>query len=173
MDENITFSFSYTQNLTTVNREFNETGYVNSVYVRYTLIAYTVMIVFGIPGHILSILTITKTSLRNTARASLCVMLSIVDSCFLITQYIRMAGHHIHQNDYVNESKLICKFGDFSFIYFAHMDAFMIVFISIERLLAVHKPHLVKKLITPTKAKGAIWILAAFFLFLDGETIIR
>ena len=173
MDANKTSTFSFRQNLTTVVNKFHETDYAYSVHVQCTLIAYTVMIVFGIPGHILSILTITKTSLRRTARASLCVVLSIVDSCFLITQYIRMAGHYIHQNDYVNESKLMCKFGDFSFIYFAHMDAFMIVFISIERLLAVYKPYLVKKLITKTKAKGAICILTAFFLLLDGETIIR
>ena len=150
-----------------------ETPYIYKTYVKFTFIAYTVMLIFGIPGHILSILTITQTSLFRTSRVSLCVALSVVDSCFLITQYVRMTGHHIHNNDSVNISNIVCKLGDFSFLYFTHMDAFIIILISIERLLAIYKPHVVKKLITPGKTKICICILAVFFLILDGEFIIR
>ena len=147
--------------------------YPYSVHVQYTIIAYTVMIICGLPGNILCILTIKKTSLRRTARASLCVLLSVVDSCFLITQYVRMIGHYLNQDDYINVSKIMCKFGDFSYIYFVHMDAFIIVLISIERLMAVYKPYLVKELVTSNKINGAIWVLGTFFFVLDGESIIR
>ena len=155
------------------NMKTTATTYKYEIYVKYTFMAYTIMLIFGIPGHILSILTITQTSLSKTSRTFLCVALSVVDSCFLITQYIRMAGHHIHNNDFVNVSHIVCKLGDFSFLYFTHMDAFIIVVISTERLLAIYKPHLVRKLVTPAKTKIIISILAIFFLILDGEFIIR
>ena len=57
--------------------------YVYAIYVKCTFISYTIMLILGIPGHILTFVVFTQTSLSKTSRASLCVALSFVDSGFL------------------------------------------------------------------------------------------
>ena len=145
----------------------------HKLYVKYTFIAYAVMLTFGLPGNILSILTILQTSLSKAARSSLCVVLSVADICFLITQIVQMGFFHIAQINPVNFSPISCKLGDFCYCFFTHIDAFMIVLMSLERLVAVYKPHTVKTLVTPGRIKWTIFGLIVFFLIMDGELIVR
>ena len=147
--------------------------YVYAIYVQCKFISYTLMLILGIPGHILTFVVFTQTSLSKTSRASLCVALSFVDSGFLLVQYIRMAYHHLHHTDIVNTASIARKFGRFLYLFFTHMDAFIIVLISTERLFAVYKPHRVKKIITPGKVNMTIGLLTLSFLLLDGENILR
>ena len=158
-------------NLTVQNYDVMNASH--NMYVKYTVIAYAVMLTFGLPGNILSILTILQTPLSKAARSSLCVVLSVADICFLISQIVRMGFFHITEINFVDFSTITCKLGDFCYAFFTHIDAFIIILMSLERLLAVYKPCAVKTLITSVKINWTIFGLILFFLILDGEVIIR
>ena len=55
-----------------------------------------------------------------------------------MVQYSRIAYHHLHHTDIVNNLNTACKFGRFLDLFFTHMDAFIIVLISMECLYAVY-----------------------------------
>ena len=170
----ITLDLSSNKESVRQNSTIHLTDGSHKLYVKYTFIAYTVMLTFGLPGNILSIMTILQTSLSKAARSSLCVVLSsVADICFLITQIVRMGFFHIVQINLVNFSTISCKLGDFCYCFFTHIDAFMIVLMSLERLVAVYKQHTVKTVVTPGRIKWIIFGLIVFFLILDGELIVR
>ena len=142
-------------------------------YVNYTAIAYSVMLAFGLPGNVLCIITLSQKAFSDMARTSVCVMLSLVDSFYLSMQHMRILAQYIRKMDVVHESIITCKMGAFCYSFLSHMDGFMIVLMSLERFLAVYKPHLVKILITPRRMKLAICCITVFFLIFDGESMIR
>ncbi len=143
------------------------------LYVKYTFYAYSCMLVFGVPGNILVILTNTISVTHKAARNLICVALSVVDLCFLVIQYTRMAYLHFVWNDLKNVNVVTCKLSDYCYFLFSHLDAWMIVMMSVERLVAVYKPHLVKRIFSLRRAK---WILAAMifaFVAFDFDLTIR
>ena len=163
-------------NASSQNQTLNKIANVQNyyfVYMKYTAIAYSIMITFGLPGNILCILTLSQKSLSNKARSSVCVTLSLVDSLFLIIQYMRVMSNYVYRTDVVNLSLITCKLGAFFYSFLSNMDGFMIVLMSIERLLAIYKPYSVKTLLTPLRMKCIITFITMLFLIWDGETMIR
>ena len=143
------------------------------LFTKFNFYTHTIMLFFGIPGNILCILTIRQKSLSKMARTSISITLAIVDSLYLIVQYTRTVYNHLHKDTILNISNIICKFSDFSYLFCTHMDAWMIVLMSIERLVAVYKPYTVKRIFTPLKIKCVVISFVVFFILLDLEMCFR
>ena len=142
-------------------------------FTKYNVFTHTVMILFGIPGNILCILTIRQKSFSKMSRTPIIITLSLVDILYLIIQYIRTVYTHIHKRSILHISSITCKIGDFSYLFCVHMDAWMIVVMSIERFLAVYKPYTVKRIFTSVKIKCIVTSLILLFFLLDVELCFR
>ena len=75
------------------------------------------------------------------ARSYICTTLARADSGFLILDGVRGIFFYITQwkVDYLTTSIATCKLNNPLIIYVVHIDAWMIVFLSIERLIAVFR----------------------------------
>ena len=47
--------------------------YVYAIFIKCAFISYSVMLILGTPGHVLTFVAFTQTSLSQTSRVSLCV----------------------------------------------------------------------------------------------------
>ena len=112
-------------------------------------------------------------SLSKMARASITITLALVNSLYLITIYVRTIYYYVHKDSTVHISNIICKLSDFSYSFCTHMDAWLIVLMSIERLLAVHEPYTVKRIFTPLELKCIVIFSIIFFILLDIEMCFR
>ena len=143
------------------------------LFTKYNVFTHTVMILFGVPGNILCILTTRQKSFLKMSRTPLIITLSLVDILYLIIQYTRTVYTYTHKRSILHISNITCKFADFSYLFCVHMDAWMIVVMSIERLVAVYKPYTVKKIFTSLKIKCLVISFTVLFLLLDGEFCFR
>ena len=143
------------------------------LFTKYNVFTHTVMMIFGIPGNILCILTIRQKSFSKMSRTPLIITLSLTDILYLIIQYIRTVYTHTHKGSILDISNITCKFADFSYLFCVHMDAWMIVIMSIERLVAIYKPYTVKTIFTSMKIKCLVISFTLFFLLLDVEMCFR
>ena len=143
------------------------------LFTKYNVITHTVMMLFGIPGNILCILTIRQKSFSEMSRTPIIITLSLIDILYLTIQYIRTVYTHTHKGSILHISNITCKFGDFSYLFCVHMDAWMIVVMSIERFVAVYKPYTVKRIFTSVKIKCIVISLILLFLLLDVELCFR
>ena len=150
-------------NLTFPEIILKDTCYMS--YVKYSFIAYSVMFTFGLPGNILYILSLENIFIKSSQKFFF--MCSPISSrylvFFLVTQFTWIGYFYFKKTHSSNFSAITCKPGDFCFAFFTDFDAFMIILITLERLLAVYKPYAVKILITSVKIKWTIFFIILFF----------
>ena len=164
-----------TSNVTMYKSSTNEVFYKGNfnLYIKYSLFAYTFMLTFGLPGNILCLLTLRLPTSSKTARGPLCFTLALVDATHLVLQYLRLSYTYYKSDDIRHASEVTCKLTDFQYVFLIHTDAWLIVVMSIDRLVAVFKPYTVKTLITPRRMKCFLMGLGLFFFVFDAELIFR
>ena len=119
----------------------NEASESNISIFEYVFYIKIVLLVIGIPGNIMCIYIMRQKTFKEMARSYICITLAIADSGFLILDGIRGIFFYITQweADYLTTSIITCKLNNPFIIYVVHLDAWMIVFLSVERLIAIFR----------------------------------
>ena len=132
-----------------------------------------VAFVLGILGSLLIIVIMIRPTFHKMPKSRICLALAVVDLLFLM--YIFCTGLYevITGVPPVLDNAILCKLNPSLIWFFTHMDAFLVIFLTIERLLAVIKPFHVNMIITLPRVKIIITILTVLFFTFDCEVYFR
>ena len=122
-----------------------------------------IVIVVGTIGNILSFRVMLRRRLRQTTTALYLIVLSVADTCVLYSGLLRQWIRALQGTDVRNFSDFSCKFHIFIVYLFLQFQAWILVAITIERLVAVTLPHRSRKIFT---RRSAVLILLVVFTLL-------
>ena len=129
--------------------------------------------IFGAFGHILSLIILLRPPFKEMPHSSICASLALVDLVFMLLN-INMASVEIVSGKHLMLiNGYLCKFVYSSMQLCLHLDAWILVGLGAERVVAVFYPLRAKLIITKFKIKVLLTITLLFFLILDGETSAR
>ncbi len=133
------------------------------------LVAY----VFGIFGSLLIIVIMIRPTFRKMPKSRICLTLAIIDLSFLIYVFCTSLYEILNGVSPLLDNVILCRLNIPLTGFLTHMDAFLVIFLTTERLLAVIKPFHVNMIITIPRVKSIIAILAVLFFIFDGEVYFR
>ena len=122
------------------------------------------LLVLGGFGNTLSVLVLTRKSLRHTATAVFLINLAVVDTVLLYRSLMRGWLINMWEIDYLSKSVLGCKFL-MAMAYFArYMSPWSLVLVSIERFVAVYLP--LKHKTWFSRKRAILYMIALNVIFL-------
>ncbi len=166
-------SSSINQRLSNVT---NQGSYIGNEFLD-EIVVYSAMIisVFGMSGNLLCLLIMLRPPVKEMAHSLMCAALALVDLIFMVFHFtVSLAsiitGKHIVNLLWLNRP--LCKFVIF-FQFCLHLDANIIVGLSIQRVICVFKPLQAAKIITKSRIKLYLAVISIFFFLFNGESAIR
>ncbi|KAG9487270.1 hypothetical protein GDO78_007242 [Eleutherodactylus coqui] len=135
------------------------TGVSAKIGILILLIAF----IIGFPGNAFVIWTILKQMKKRTVTCLLILHLAMADIIVLLTAPFFL---HLLSTGYWRFGKIICKMCHYVSCLSMYTSIFLIMFMSMDRFLAVAKPYTSQKLRTKKTVRvivALIWILASLF----------
>ncbi len=170
-------SFLNTSLYTIQNRNDTEaTEIIRSKVYNYLMYVSIVLCIVGSCGNILIIKIMRRKRFKLMPRSQICLTLGIVDLLFLLQYFLSETAGAMGHNVYLIIWNFSCRLYHFiapMSIFYMHIDAWMIVTLSLERLLGVLKPLHVQTMVTRTRIKGLIIFILFFFILFDFEESVR
>ncbi len=132
-----------------------------------------ILAIFGLFGHILSLIILFRPPFIGMTHCLFCTSLGGVDSAYMILRlYIALVQIVIGESPILMNS-FSCKFIiSFGFMC-VHLDAWVIVGLSVGRLIGIFWPLRATIIITKYRIKIFLAIVFIFFIIFDGEMFIR
>ncbi|KAK2165796.1 hypothetical protein LSH36_45g07020 [Paralvinella palmiformis] len=124
------------------------TSRISSITKNIWIYGAAFIIVFGTIGNGLSATVMTRKRLRRHRTSIYLVVLAIVDTAVLYTGLLRHWIREVIDVDVRNISAPGCKIHIFLVYFLVHFEAWILVWISAERLVAVCLPHRAKVIFT-------------------------
>lgn len=150
-------------NITEVSQSF--------VAYKIRLIVLPILMAFGIPGNILSIIILYR--LRKCQRSTYLVCLAVADLCVLcfseMPDWIIML-FRIRVN---GGGSLVCRIQSFVYYSSLHISSWMLVLVTAERLCSVMFPHKVRILFSPARAVLSVVLIIVSILCLNSHCLLR
>ncbi len=128
---------------------------------------------FGLVGNVVIIFVMKRKALQKNARSLLVTALAIVDIFYFICPWFLTLPWIWFEFDVYSYSSVTCKLAEFASWFLAHLDAWVVTSLAIDRIIAVFKPLELQSIVT--KARVYIVLLTIFCLFFiwDIEIIYR
>ncbi|ESN98748.1 hypothetical protein HELRODRAFT_162200 [Helobdella robusta] len=126
---------------------------------------------FGIPGNLLTIIIMRSNKYRSKSYSHFLTSLAVFDSIILISKCTkRMLYNSAGFDEITLLGTILCKLHNFSLHVCYLMTSWLVICLTIERLIAVHYPFLKIRL---CRAKQATIIIIILFLILSYSQIFR
>ncbi len=138
-------------------------------------ITYSILItsILGMLGNILCLILMLRQPLRGMPHSLLCAALGFVDLCYVLMQIsncsIRIATGKLA----TLLNSFSCKFVGTFTLCCLHLDCWILVGLSLERLVAIFWPLRVRGIITKSKIKKFLLAISIFFLLFHAESSVR
>ena len=120
-----------------------------------------VIIVIGTVGNLLSAVVMLRPNLRKCATSLYLLVLAVVDTLVLYTGLLRHWIRELLRITMRNGSNAACRIHLFVLFLAIHVEAWIIVCVAIERMVAVFFPHKAKHIFTRRFAARQIAIIGA------------
>ena len=151
-------------------------GFQRSKIFDYLMYVAIVLCVLGSAGNILIIKIMRRKRFRAMPRSLICLTLAVVDLILLLFYFIEEIS--AANGVYLYEQYWNISCGLYWFVYpvpefLFHLDAWLIVMMTFERLLAIIKPLHVQTIITRPRVKAIIASISFFFFIFDWEQSVR
>ena len=154
--------------LSTVKMKTESTGTININ--RDLIIAINLFInVLGIIGAVTIIAVMRMPHFKSMPRSLLYISLAIIDLIFCIYLMITRIWVLGFVDALGQSNRIGCRIDRFLVRFLAHMDAWLLIILTGERMIAIVKPLEVNTIVTRSKVKVILVSVAIFFAILDGE----
>ncbi|XP_067661475.1 neuromedin-U receptor 2-like [Haliotis asinina] len=128
-----------------------------------------ILIVMGSIGNILCILVLSKTSMKFSTTSLYLRVLAVVDIVVLYTGLLRQWLRYLLNLDIRRMTEPGCKIHTWIVYAVVHSSAWLLVGVTLERVLSVMFPHTVKMKCTRKAAYAIIGSILVFFLLLNAH----
>ncbi len=154
--------------LSTVKTGSESTGTININ--QDLIIAINLFInILGMVGAVTIIAVMRMPHFRSMPRSLLYISLAIIDLVFCIYLMITRVWVLGFVEALGQSSRIGCQIDRFLVRFLAHMDAWLLITLTGERMIAIVKPLEVNTIVTRSKVKVVLVSMAMFFTILDGE----
>ncbi len=161
-----------------MNNLTNRGSYVGNEFLDQ-FVSYSVLIIstFGIGGNFLCLLIMLHSPVKEMAVSTACATLALVDLVFMVFHFTIsltniMTGKDIFHS-IVWQNRPLCKLVIFLPLLCLHLDANIIVGLSIQRVICVFKPLQAAPIITKFRIQIYLAVTFVFFVIFNGESAIR
>ncbi|KAK2158225.1 hypothetical protein LSH36_174g02023 [Paralvinella palmiformis] len=128
-----------------------------------------VIIVFGTIGNLLSGLVMMRKSLQRHTTSLYLTVLAVVDTAVLYTGLLRYWIRALYGLDIRTLSVAGCKLHIFLVYFLVHFEAWILVWVAVERLVAIFVPHRAKDLFTKKSAAIQLIVTATALMILNAH----
>ncbi|CAH1789742.1 unnamed protein product [Owenia fusiformis] len=128
-----------------------------------------VIILLGLCMNLLTFLVLTMTKMWTMSSSVYLAAICVSDTLNLMITLMRFWIIEMWNIDFRNSHVVLCKAGAFLAYYLAHISAWLLVAVSLERVLMVGWPLQVKRLCTHRNAWIAVGVILLLFLLLNGH----
>ena len=122
-----------------------------------------IFLILGIGGNLLSVAVLSRPTLRKSATSVFLIALAVADTLFLLTGLMRHWLVYLIGTDVRDINESSCKIHVMLTYVARYMSRWILVFVSIERFIAVLFPTHHKTLFSRTKALIIVMIMSVFF----------
>ena len=129
-----------------------------------------VLIAFGVPGNILSIIILLK--LRRLQRSTYLVCLSVTDISVLCVSVLPDWIGQIMNLQFRDKYPVVCRLQTFGFYTSLQISSWTLVLVTLERVTSVIYPHRVRILFSTSRIFLSIGITVAFIVSLNTHFLI-
>ena len=133
------------------------------------LVGAPFLIVVGTAGNALSVAVMMRKRLRETTTSLFLAVLAFVDTAILYIGLLRQWAIVCRDFDIRNYAEITCKLHPFLLYALNQFQAWLLVIVAIERLIAVFLPHHSKRLCTKTTAAVSLIVNAVLVVALNAH----
>ncbi len=138
--------------------------------ITYSLLTISIL---GALGHVLSLIVMLLPPFNEMPHSIICASLSGVDLAYMLLQISTTSIKILTGSGLMLQNDYFCKFFIGVTYLCIHLDANILVGLSIERIIAVFYPLKAKLIITKFRLKILLLITFVFFIIYDGEMSFR
>lgn len=121
--------------------------------------ALPVIIIMGTIGNMLSFLVLVRCQMRNTSVYFYLMTLAVADTCVLYLSAFKTWIRLIVGYELLHESDGVCKVVNFLNLFWLHLSAWLIVFVTVDRFVVVWFPFKASSVCTVTRSRVATTVL--------------
>ncbi len=125
--------------------------------------------VLGIIGALIIITVMRQSEFRSKPRSLIYISLSVIDLLFCVFLLADKICFLVYGEALAIIGVIACQIDRFFTHFLVHMDAWLLIILTVERVVAIVKPLEVSTIVTRSKVKVTVIAMAIFFLTLDGE----
>ncbi len=127
----------------------------------------SVIIVVGTVGNLLSAVVMTRPNLRKLTTTLYLTVLAAVDTLVLYVGLLRWWIQYVFGADVRNISTAACRIHVFAWHFVVHVEAWIIVCVGIERVIAVFFPHKAKQIFTRAFAARQMAVIGVILAIIN------
>lgn len=122
-----------------------------------TLMTYAlpVIIIMGTIGNVLSFFVLVRCQMRNTSVYFYLLALAVADTSMLYVSAFKTWIRAVFGYELLHESDGACKVVTFLFLFWLHLSAWLIVFVTVDRFVVVWFPFKASSVCTVTRSRIA------------------
>lgn len=154
--------------VTEANFVFSTTNYYNNsngtksedtFYKTMMIYAIPVIVIVGTVGNVLSFLVLVRCQMRNTSVYFYLLALAVADTCVLYLSAFKSWIRLVFGYELLHESDGVCRFFTFLVLFWQHLSAWLIVFVTVDRFVVVWFPFKASSVCTVTRSRLATAVL--------------
>ncbi len=131
------------------------------------------LFVVGLIGNCIILNVMNDSNFSTKSRRILCSSLAVTDILLLLFYLLMSLLEMMFWKPIYSIYQVLCKIYLPTFYFVVHINSWILVFLTFERLIAVFRPFNVHDIFSALRVKGAIIILVAISLTWNGEQVYR
>ena len=128
-----------------------------------------VLIAIGTIGNILSAVVMLRQSLRKCTTSLYLFVLAVVDTLVLYTGLLETWIRNVFESAFKNASIATCRIYLFVFYLVVDIEAWILVCVGVERMVAIFLPHKAKQIFTRTFAARQMAIIGGILAIINSH----
>ncbi len=166
-DFNNNATTKYGFNYSTTILQPNQKSMTTPDYVKILFYLMLFCFIFGGLGNIFSIIIWMRKHFIKTARSPACITMAAVNMVYVTVMFANLAGSYYTGKNLHSKSIFLCKFVRATTGFCQHIESWVIVILTAERLCAVVAPFSLKTVFSRHNISIFVLIVTLSFLILD------
>ena len=168
---NQSWSDDFTQNTSAATEALINIGQLPAMVLanRIWTTAPPIIIFFGGLGNMMSVYVMSRERMRGSVTSVYLIFLAFIDTCVLLTGYLRYWIRALTNTDVRTLSSLSCPLHIFLVYFFGDMAGWTLVCVTLERFVSVYFPHKAKIWYTHKTVAASMISILLLLLLVNGH----
>ncbi len=135
--------------------------------------AAAVIFTLGVLGNVCAIIIWATKDFRKMARSIVCICLACANTVSLIFVFGQFTTAYLYSTDFLSQTETTCHLKTIIASESLQIDAWLIVYYSVERVVALFKPHLAKVIFNRRNTVVYVLVITIVFTALNVSSVVN